>query len=94
MTVDPVPQHPNCLRTLAWKKDGERRSTAAGLYGIATINGAGQRSFLGFENRAAHVMATRSTDVVGRNGLAAVRTERQLTGRQKVVRPPGAGLLV
>jgi hypothetical protein len=46
MTVDPVPEHPHGLSTLAGKKDSDSRPT--GRHGIATINGAGQRSFLDF----------------------------------------------
>ena len=51
-------------------------------------------SFLGLDDSPSHVVATRSADAVGWHGLAAGGAERQLTGREEVVRPPGTGLLI
>ena len=51
-------------------------------------------SFLSLDDGPSHVVATVSADAVGWHGLAAVGAERQLTGREEVVRPPGTGLLI
>jgi hypothetical protein len=51
-------------------------------------------SFLGLDDDPPHVVAARAADPVRGHGLAAGRAKRQLTGRKKVMRPAGPGLLI
>ena len=51
-------------------------------------------SVLCLDDGPPHVVAAIATDPVRRHGLATVRAERQLTGREEVVRPAGTGLLI
>ena len=51
-------------------------------------------SFLGLDDNPPPVVAARAADPVRGHGFAAGRAERQLAGREKVVRPTGTGLLI